>query len=53
MPSPIKEFKGLDMIQTAKSNLFNRYSGHMEEPQKFSSVLDKYQHSDSDNLFPI
>lgn len=54
MPSPIKGFKNLDMMQTAKSNLFNPFAtGGLEDGQRFSSVLAGYQSNDDDHNFPI
>lgn len=52
MPSPIKAFKNIEMMQTAKSNLFTPFNGNFEEGQRFSSVLAKYQNNE-DNNFPL
>ena len=54
MESPIKKFRGLDMMQTAKSTVFNPHKvGSLSEGPRFSSVLAKYQVNDEDNNFPI
>ena len=54
MESPIKAFKGLDMMQTAKSTMFTPHKvGALPEGPRFSSVLAKYQGNDEDSNFPI
>ena len=54
MDSPIKMFKGVDMMQTAKSTVLNPHKvGALTEGPRFSSVLAKYQNSDEDNGFPL
>ena len=52
--SPIKLFKGVDQMQTAKSTMFtpNKVGGLNDGP-RFASVLAKYQGGDEDNNFPI
>jgi cell division septum initiation protein DivIVA len=52
--SPIKKFNGLDMMQTAKSTMFNMNSkGPLTSGQKFSSVLAKYQSKSDSGNFPL
>ena len=51
--SPNKVFKNLDMMQTAKSSLFNPcVADILDEGNRFSSVLAKYQNNDDHN-FPL
>ena len=46
LPSPIKAFKNLDMMQTAKSNVFAPSAdGNLDDGRRFSSVLAKYQNN--------
>jgi hypothetical protein len=45
----------LDMIQTAKSNVFNPYrSPHFDEDVRLSTMLSKFKRNkDEDNQFPV
>jgi len=52
--SPIKLYKGLDEMHTAKSSMFTpQRTGSMQEAHRFSTVLAKYQTADGDNNFPL